>query len=147
MTCGANYSPSNSSMNSIDFQITNVQSKNSSKPKPKFETRRVLNPAFFTINPTRQPIFQHILNDKITDAERSAKIALGVSVATAPFLGKLSVSSPQGFLVSTIIRGAISFPIIHYSNIADQYRDLIEFGTTGKIYGYSIFGQKTTEVI
>lgn len=146
MTCNNIISRKSLPINQVEFIALESTSKNANSKKPKIESRRVLNPAFYTINPREQPLFQHYLDDKITDFERNLKITAAVSAATAPFLGKLTVSSPQGFLISTAIRAAITFPILHYSNVADQYRDLVKFGTTGKIYGYSVFGRKHTEV-
>ena len=104
-----------------------------------FTTKRILNPAFSRLN-IDNPIFQHVLHDKITDFERSVKITVGVSIATSPFLTKLRFSSPQGFIASSLIVGVISAPILSYANSADQYADLIKFASTREIYGHKLVG-------
>lgn len=112
--------------------------KNNSKEKGS-DTRKILNPAFTRLN-LDNPIFQHVLNDKITDFERSVKITAGVSIATSPFLTKLRFSGVPGFLASSLIVGLISAPIVSYAQSADQYRDLVLFASTREIHGTKVMG-------
>tara|TARA_Y100001937_G_C7117446_1_gene330821 strand:- start:1644 stop:2096 length:453 start_codon:yes stop_codon:yes gene_type:complete len=102
-------------------------------------TRKILNPAFTRLN-MDNPVFQHVLNDKITDFERSVKITAGVSIATSPFLTKLRFSGVPGFLASSLIVGLISAPIVSYAQSADQYRDLVLFASTREIHGTKVMG-------
>jgi len=105
----------------------------------KASSRRKLNPALGDLS-TSNPIFQHFLQDKIGDFERSVAITTGVSVATAPWLTSLRFSSPQGFLAAGLVVAVISAPLIGYVNTMDQYSDLAAFAASGEIHGHKVFG-------
>ena len=103
-------------------------------------TSRRLNPAFkqFSIE---NPLFQHFLDDKIGDFERSFAITSAVSVASSPWLNHIRFSSPQGFAASAAVVALISAPLIAYVNTADTYRDLTLFAATGQLHGHQIMGE------
>ena len=121
-------------------QASSTTSKTFSKKNKNQETRAVVNPAFSRIG-LDNPVFQHVLHDKITDFERSVKITAGVSIATSPFLTKLRFSGVPGFLASSLIVGLISAPIVSYAQSADQYRDLVLFASTREIHGTKVIGE------
>ena len=101
------------------------------------KSRRKLNPAFMDFS-LSNPIFQHFLQDKIGDFERSIAITTAVSVSTAPWLTNLRFSSPQGFLASSLIVAVISAPMIGYVNTMDQYSDLAAFAASGEVHGHKV---------
>jgi len=107
----------------------------------KKSTRKKINPAFFSIDPRTNPIAQHIFTDKLGDAERASRIFQGVTLATAYPLGPVRAVGPHGWVAATLITIGISVPIISYAQTADQYRDLIQFAETQKIYGHKIVGE------
>ena len=104
------------------------------------KSSRKLNPALGDLS-LANPIFQHFLQDKIGDFERSVAITSGVSLATAPWLTSLRFSSPQGFLASSLIVALISAPMIGYVNTMDQYSDLAAFAATGEVHGHRVTGR------
>ena len=109
----------------------------------KGSSRRKLNPALMDLS-ISNPIFQHFLQDKIGDFERSVAITSGVSLTTAPWLTSLRFSSPQGFLASSLIVAVISAPLIGYVNTMDQYSDLAAFAASGEVHGHKVTGRTHT---
>ena len=104
-------------------------------------TRRKIDPAFYSIDPRKNPVVQHIYSDRIGDAKRASNILQGVTIATAYPLAPVRAAGPHGWALAFLITLGISIPIISYAQTADQYRDLVQFAETKEIYGHQVIGE------
>ncbi len=100
------------------------------------KSRRVLNPAFKRIG-ISNPLVQHIISDKIGDLSRTWNVGVAANVATMPML----YGGGPGLAAKVVTSVGITFVVGSYLNTMDQYRDLYQFATTGKIHGHSVIGE------
>ena len=125
----------NKGISSKRLPLSNA-SRGPSRSVDKLSSRLTINPAFKQLS-MDNPLVQHFIADKVGDISRTANVGVAANVATMPMLYGGGPGLAAKFVTSIVATVAIG----GYLNTMDQYRDLAQFATTGKIHGHSVIGR------